>query len=207
MGAPLPAHFRALVLPVRKADSTDTQLSGDASDVPPQETEPTMRHLKTALIAASIALAPIASGSIAQAQDAERMAAAQKYLETPTVQKMMDDMLSPQFVSAMLQQMQMAANVTDDQRDKLAKILSEEFDKIRPEMERIMLESTAAHFTVKEIEALTAFYNSEEGAAIAQKMQPYMGQAMQQMIPLMQSMQQGFVQRVQAEMGQSSEGK
>ncbi|MFN0262361.1 DUF2059 domain-containing protein [Tepidamorphus sp. 3E244] len=156
---------------------------------------------------ASIALAPIASGSLAQAQDAERMAAAQKYLETPTVQKMMSDMLSPQYVSAMLQQMQVSANVTDEQRDKLAKILSEEFAKIRPQMERVMLESTAANFTVNEIEALTAFYSSEEGAAIAEKMQPYMAQAMQQIIPLMQSMQQSFIQRVQAEMGESSEGK
>ena len=46
------------------------------------------------------------------------------------------------------------------------------------EVERAMLDSLVAHFTVAELDALTAFYASEHGKAAMAKMNDYMADLM-----------------------------
>lgn len=162
-----------------------------------------MRALKPVLLPPlfAVVFALMALAPVAKAQDAQRLEAAKAYVETPSVQEMLDNMLSPQMLSTIIAGMIPAGKATEEQLAKVSSITSDELDGVRPDMERIMIEAAASHFTLAEINALTAFYSSADGASISRKMLPYMTQAMQQMGPLVQEMQARLVRRIKSELG------
>ena len=157
-----------------------------------------MRALKPVLLPPlfAVVFALMALAPVAKAQDAQRLEAAKAYVETPSVQEMLDNMLST-IIAGMIP----AGKATEEQLAKVSSITSDELDGVRPDMERIMIEAAASHFTLAEINALTAFYSSADGASISRKMLPYMTQAMQQMGPLVQEMQARLVRRIKSELG------
>jgi len=135
------------------------------------------------------------SASMASAQsDDELRAAATRYVENPVQQQMLDDMLSPE---AMVAQMQaMAPQLPDDALQVISQIASEELALLRPALEAAMIEGAVAAFTLEEIEALEAFYNTDLGASVMGKMQGYMATAMAAIGPEMAQMQGRVAQRV-----------
>lgn len=135
------------------------------------------------------------------AQDTQeaRLEAAQRYIETPAVQDMMNEMFSPDAVKAMQASLVPAGSSTEAQREAAATIISEELKGVLPELERVMVNATAESFTLVEIEALVAFYGSPEGRSIMKKFQPYMQQSFRQLGPVLQVMQQTIVRRVREE--------
>ena len=139
------------------------------------------------------ALAPMAVH--AQDGEASRRAAAERYIMSDGQQRMLDQILSPEVMSA-----QLAAQfpqIPAAQRGRLAAIASDEIKKVRPLMEKAMIDAAVATFTTSEIEALDAFYRTPEGAAVLTKMQPFMQRSFQAMGPAMQTMQRSIAGRVQ----------
>lgn len=124
--------------------------------------------------------------------------AASAFINSPVQQKLLDDMLSPQMVLTQMQSV--SAQLPPDKVNVLVKIVTEELDNIRPKMEAAMIEGAAKAFTIKEIEALTEFYNSPLGSSAMGKMTPYMQQTMGSLGPSMQQMQGNIVRRVQSEL-------
>jgi len=136
-----------------------------------------------------------AMASVATAQSADDLrAAATRYVENPVQQQMLDDMLSPE---AMVVQMQtMAPQIPDDALQVFSTIVSEELALIRPALEAAMIEAAIATYSLEEIEALEAFYNTELGASVMGKMQGFMASFMAAIGPEMAQMQGRVAQRV-----------
>lgn len=124
--------------------------------------------------------------------------AATAFIKSPVQQKLIGDMLSPQML--MTQFEAMGIQLTDEQTEVVLRIVREELVAIRPEMEDAMIVGAADAFTVEEIEALTAFYSTPEGASAMAKMNPYMQTTMNQMMPSLRSAQGRIMERVQAEL-------
>ena len=100
----------------------------------------------------------------AGADSARVWAAAHAYLDAMPVEKLMKDM-----AVAMVEQF------PPSQRQDAAAM----FDMIDiAEMEEVMLQAMTRHFTVREIEVMTAFYGSPEGQSIMEKMPAYMADFM-----------------------------
>ncbi len=124
--------------------------------------------------------------------------AAAAFINSPVQQKLMDDMLSPDMI--MTQMQTVAAQLPEDKVEILVKIVTEELEDIRPKMEDAMIAGAAQSFTIDEINALTAFYNSPLGASAMSKMTPYMQQTMSALGPSMQEMQRNIMTRAQKEL-------
>jgi hypothetical protein len=146
------------------------------------------------LITPFLAAALLAAPSFAD----EATDAATAFINSPVQQRLLDDMLSPEMVLAQMQTI--AQRLPEDKVQVLVNIVTEELEAIRPEMEAAMISGAAESFTVEEINALTAFYNSPVGASAMGKMTPYMQQTMGSLGPTMQQMQGNIVRRVQSEL-------
>ena len=128
--------------------------------------------------------------------DAARRAAAERYLETEGVQRMMDDMSSPQAVVAQLRAQ--FPQMPQDTVDEIAAIAADELSTLDPALERAIVEATVANFTLEEIEAMVDFYGSETGAAIMGKMQPYMSAVWSNVGPELRQVQADIARRIDA---------
>ena len=146
-----------------------------------------MRILKPALAALMLASPAYAD---------EALDAATAFINSPVQQKLLNDMLSPEMVLAQMQANAGGA-LTQEQIDVLVKIVTEELNTIRPQMETAMIEGAAQAFTIDEINALNDFYNSEIGGSAMGKMTPYMQSTMGSLGPAIQSMQQNIARRAQ----------
>lgn len=154
--------------------------------------------IRTALPLAC-ALSLLVSGA-SLAQDDDLREAVERYVESPVQQRMMDEMLS---ADAMITQMQaMLPQLTQEQLEIVGRIGAEEMASLRPEMEAAMVEAAVETFTLEEILALEAFYNTPEGAAVMAKMQPFMATTFAMIGPEMQAAQMRIGQRVMSELSQ-----
>jgi hypothetical protein len=113
---------------------------------------------------------------------ANRLAAAKRYLQAVPPAETIGETLD-----GVVQQVPEARRA--DFRKALAKAVSS--DRI----EKITLDAVVKHFTVREIEALTAFYGSPEGKSITKKFSAYMADVM----PAIQSELAGAVEEIQKE--------
>ncbi|MEM7470251.1 MAG: DUF2059 domain-containing protein [Pseudomonadota bacterium] len=140
------------------------------------------------------ALAALMLASPAFADEANDAATA--FINSPVQQKLLNDMLSPEMV---LSQMQANAGgaLNQEQIDVLVKIVTEELNAIRPQMEEAMIVGAAEAFSIDEINALNEFYNSEIGGSAMSKMTPYMQSTMGSLGPSIQAMQQNIARRAQ----------
>lgn len=133
-----------------------------------------------------------------QAQDDALRAAAERYIQNPVQQGMLDDMLS---ADAFITQMRaVLPDMTEDQLVIVGQIGAEEMGAVRSDLEAAMVDAAVATFTLDEIEALEAFYSTPLGASVMSKMQPFMDVAMQSAAPAMQSMQLRISERVMQEL-------
>lgn len=71
---------------------------------------------------------------------------------------------------------QLAAQLPEERREEFKKTLAEVISSEK--IEKITLDAIVKHFTVKEINALTAFYGSPEGRSISRKFTAYMADVM-----------------------------
>lgn len=139
-----------------------------------------MRPTRFALATAfSLALSP---PLLAQ----DMRALAEEYIQMPEVQQMITEMFAPETMAAQFKvSLPPGTAVTDDQALKIGALMSGVMNGMRPKVETLMIESSARHFTVDELQALIDFYKSEHGASIMAKMQPYMQDVMSTMMPEM----------------------
>ncbi len=148
------------------------------------------------IIAALLALT-LATAS--HAQDQERIEAATAYVDSPVQQALLDDMLSPEGITA---QMGLAGDdLTAEQQARILQIVTEELATIRPEMRETMIDGLVETFTLEEIRALTEFYSSPVGVSAMKKMNPFMQRTMTSLAPAFQQMQEQLVKRLQDEFG------
>ena len=96
---------------------------------------------------------------------ANRLAAAQKYLRAVPPMEMVQESLD-----------QLAAKLPEDRREEFRKALAKVLESER--IEKITLDAIVKHFTVREINALAAFYGSPEGRSIGKKFSAYMADVM-----------------------------
>lgn len=71
---------------------------------------------------------------------------------------------------------QLAEKVPEDRREEFRKVLAQMVHS--EHIEKITLEAIVKHFTVREINALAAFYGSPEGRSISRKFNAYMADVM-----------------------------
>lgn len=162
-----------------------------------------MRLTPLAAAAVALALAPLAPPSLAQdtaeAPSEDVRAAAERHVESDAVQGMLDRMLSPELLAEALRA-QVGDQLPPEVADQIATITTEEIEAIEPQMEEAMIEATAETFTVEEIEAQMEFYQSDVGASILSKMQPFMTRFYEAAGPAMQEAQARMMQRLQEAM-------
>jgi hypothetical protein len=137
-------------------------------------------------------------GASLHAQDDTLREAVQSFVDNPVQQQMMDDMLS---ADAMITQMHaMMPQLTEEQLQVVGRIGSEEMETLRPALEAAMVSAAVETFSLEEILALEAFYNTPEGASVMAKMQPYMASAMGAIGPEMQEAQMRIGTRLMTEL-------
>lgn len=146
------------------------------------------RHLIAALILALPALS-------ASAQDSQEdlRAAAESYIESPAQQQVIDRLLSADNIVA--QARASRPDLPDAVLEQLGTIASEELGAIRGDLENAMIEAAMETFTLAEIQALDAFYRTEEGSSVLLKTQDFMQSAMVRVGPRLQQAQQAIGQR------------
>ena len=96
---------------------------------------------------------------------ANRLAAAKRYLKAMPPATMVADSVN-----------RVVSQVPPERRDEFKQALSRVISSDR--IEKITLEAVTKHFTVKEINALTAFYGSPEGRSITRKFGAYIADVM-----------------------------
>ncbi|MFB3776802.1 MAG: DUF2059 domain-containing protein [Bryobacteraceae bacterium] len=96
---------------------------------------------------------------------AARLAAARRYLKTVPPMEMVGGSLD-----------QLAGQLPEERREEFRKTLAEVITSEK--IEKITLEAIVKHFTVKEINALAAFYGSPEGRSVSRKFTAYMADVM-----------------------------
>ena len=96
---------------------------------------------------------------------ANRLAAAKRYLKAVPPMQMVQASVD-----------QLAARLPEDRREEFRKALAQVLQSGR--IEKITLDAMTKHFTVREIDALEAFYGSPEGRSINKKFSTYMADVM-----------------------------
>jgi hypothetical protein len=113
---------------------------------------------------------------------ANRLAAAKRYLQAVPPAETVGETLD-----------RVVEQVPEARRAEFRKALAKQVSLDR--IAKITLDAVVKHFTVREIEALTAFYGSPEGKSINQKFGAYMADVM----PAIQSELAGAIEEIQKE--------
>ena len=115
---------------------------------------------------------------------------AEDYANLPEVQAMWDDALSPLYLANQFRlSVPLSVDVSNDQLDRIGALLAREMTALRPMMEAVMVDRLADMFTADELEALVAFYQSEHGASVMQKMPVFTTMYSAELAPMMQAAQ------------------
>jgi hypothetical protein len=117
------------------------------------------------IILITLLAVPWAFGQQVADTPANRQAAAKRYLKAVPPSEMVADTLD-----------RVAGQVPEERREEFKKALSKVVSSER--IEALTLEAVTKHFTVKEINALAAFYGSPEGRSITKKFGAYMADVM-----------------------------
>lgn len=117
------------------------------------------------IILITLLAAPWALGQQVADTPANRLAAAKRYLKAVPPAEMVADTLD-----------RVAGQVPENRREEFKKALSKVVSSQR--IEALTLQAVTKHFTVKEINALAAFYGSPEGRSITKKFGEYIADVM-----------------------------
>ncbi len=112
--------------------------------------------------------APQTAAPVADNEE-NRLAAAKKYLEVSPPKEMLNDLAS-----------KVAPTLPEKNRKSFVDLVSSK--DMQEATYRISLNGLVKHFTVNEINALTAFYGSPEGKSVRQKFGDYMADVMPQVV-------------------------
>ena len=123
-----------------------------------------MRRIVVAVVFVCAGILPVLPQS-ALDTPANRLAAAKRYLKAVPPMELVGESLN-----------QLAGQIPEERREEVKKTLTEVITSER--IEKITLEAITKHFTVKEINALAAFYGSPEGRSISKKFTAYMADVM-----------------------------
>ena len=134
------------------------------------------------MILITLLAVPGAFGQQVADTPANRLAAAKRYLKAVPPSEMVADTLE-----------RVAGQIPEDRREEFKKALSKVVSSAR--IEALTLEAVTKHFTVKEINALAAFYGSPEGRSITKKFGAYMADVM----PTIQEELSGAVEEIHKE--------
>ena len=104
--------------------------------------------------------------------EADLLDAARRYVETPAQQSALDMMTSAESLQAQLEALMPGS--AGPALEQIAQGMADAMAENRESLEEAFVAAAARHFTVAEMDALTAFYETEEGAEISRKMQPFM---------------------------------
>jgi hypothetical protein len=117
------------------------------------------------IILITLLAVPWAFGQQVADTPANRLAAAKRYLQAVPPAEMVADTVD-----------RVAAQLPEERREEFKKALSKVVSSER--IEALTLQAVTKHFTVKEINALAAFYGSPEGRSITKKFGDYMADVM-----------------------------
>ncbi len=123
-----------------------------------------MRLTLLTLLLACASLCPAPAQTVADTP-ANRLAAARRYLKAVPPMEMVTETMN-----------QLSAQLPEESREEFKQALTKVLASER--IEKITLDAIVKHFTVKEIDALTAFYGSPEGRSITKKFSAYMADVM-----------------------------
>ncbi|MEX0337464.1 MAG: DUF2059 domain-containing protein [Arenibacterium sp.] len=140
----------------------------------------------------SLSLGPL------NAETNEKRALARAFVESPVQQRMIDDMLSPEALEKSI-----ATQLKDAKPETIevvSQITAEEFMKIRPELNALMVGIAQDLYTAEELEAMIAFYASPLGASAMSKSGAFVQRFATDMRPIAQRMQFTLMQRLFVEM-------
>jgi hypothetical protein len=132
------------------------------------------------------------------AQDAERLAAAQAYVDSPVQVQLVNDLFSPEVIMAQLGLH--GSGLTNAERTKIAQIVSDELQAVREDLRQATIAGMAKAFTLQEIEALNKAYSDPLVASAMLKMTPFMQTTMTEMAPSFARMQKRLEQRLKKEL-------
>lgn len=125
-----------------------------------------MSSLRLVCLLTAVAwLSMLPGGVYAADDDADKRAAAERYLAVVPIQRMLDDMV-----------VELSAQVAPEQRDAFAGDMRRWLKADR--LEHIAREASIAIFTARELNALADFYQTDEGQGVLRKFGAYMGQIM-----------------------------
>lgn len=137
-----------------------------------------MTPLKTLLLSFGILLAAPAAWS----QSTQELA--QEYNDLPAVQRMMDEMFSPEASAAQFRaSLPPGVPLSDEQALAVGEIMSGVLMGLRPRMEELQVGAIAEVFSEEEIQAMIEFHSTEIGANILIKTQPMFQRVMGDLTP------------------------
>lgn len=145
-----------------------------------------------AVIALAASLPFLAAPAQADEQ-ADILAAATAYVDSPTMQGAIDAMIAPE---GMVQQIKtMMPGLSAQTLLVVSQIVGEEMTAIRPAMRQAMIDSAASVYTLEEINALNDFIRTPHGASAIAKAQTIFTTSMEALAPEFLAAQQRIGQR------------
>ena len=156
---------------------------------------------KIAMMAAAAFLTVIAGAALAE-DDAALRAAAERHIRHPVTQSVMDSVLSLDTTRSHLVAQLRAQGMTlqDDHIEALSQIVQQELDRIRPQMETLMTDAAIETYSLEEMQALNAFYDTEFGASAAAKTGSFMQSFNAGAAPVFRQMLKRVADRIAAEL-------
>lgn len=108
---------------------------------------------------------------LATAQSAARMQAARTYFSLPAVQKVYLETSGEEFWLSQVAPVFFpdSSQLTRRQRQRVLQVIARHWAALRPTYERVMIESYARTFTVRELDAMTAYAMTPDGASATEK--------------------------------------
>jgi hypothetical protein len=132
------------------------------------------------------ALALLAAPALAQETHGERLA------RSDYARSIIEQMTSPEGILAVTPEGMVPASM----RRRLAEIVAEEMDRLRPEMMDALAVAAARNFTPEEVAALLAFYDSPVGRSVLAKTQPFLMDVNRRMGPALADVQMRVMRRM-----------
>lgn len=123
-----------------------------------------------AALAAAVFLTALVGPALADDKAALR-AAVERYVRHPATQSVLDSILSLDTTRSHVVNRMQAHGTTlrGDQIETLTLIIQQELERVRPQMERLMITSANETYSLDEIQALNAFCDTEVGARAMSK--------------------------------------
>ncbi|MEM9810440.1 MAG: hypothetical protein AAF788_04365 [Pseudomonadota bacterium] len=123
---------------------------------------------------------------------------AERYVRSPAVQDILNQMLAPQNALAQILPLLPIEDASEEDREILIKLAYEEFVTFRPQMEEALITAAAETFTEAELIAATRYYQSKEGRGLVAKQQDFSSRYLAMYAPIIEAYVASVEKRVEA---------